>query len=277
MDWQSLLPQVQRLAEEAGEAILQLYRGGDYQHYAKPDATPVTSADYAANDILIRGLQQLTADIPIISEESAHLQLSARHNWPCYWLIDPLDGTQEFVAGSGDFAVSIALISSSWPVFGLVYWPLGQRHYYAIEGQGAWRQTVSAKAQPIRVRPLSDGDDIIMAVSRRQDSSRTLALFYQPEKVRLLPLGSASLKSCYVAEGKADCYLRLGPTGEWDTGACQCIVEEAGGRLLDCEFHALSYNQRETFENPDFMVLGDQSIDWRRIIKPHRSIRNEKN
>ncbi|HCU65806.1 MAG TPA: 3'(2'),5'-bisphosphate nucleotidase [Rheinheimera sp.] len=265
-----LLEPVKAAAAEAGAVLWQMYQSGDYEHNAKDDNSPVTSADYAANQIIIDRLSSLTPDIPIISEESNLVPLAQRQHWPRYWLIDPMDGTQEFVARSGDFAVSIALVEHGWPALGVIYWPKEQICYYATRGHGAFKQQRNL-INHIKVRQHHAGLPLRIAVSRRQPLERIHALLATGQDVEFVPLGSCSLKSCLVAEGGADCYLRLGPTGEWDTGAVHIIVEEAGGKILDSQFYPLSYNQRETLANPDFMVIGQSSVGWPQLITAHHS------
>ncbi|MBU1436168.1 MAG: 3'(2'),5'-bisphosphate nucleotidase CysQ [Gammaproteobacteria bacterium] len=267
-----LLEPVKAAAREAGETLWQMYQSGDYQHSNKADDSPVTTADYAANQIIIDRLSELTPDIPIISEESNLVPLAQRQDWPRYWLIDPMDGTQEFVARSGDFAVSIALVEHGWPALGVIFWPKEQICYYATRGNGAFKQHRNL-INHIKVRQHVQGDPLRIAVSRRQPLERINALLASDQIVEYIPLGSCSLKSCLVAEGGADCYLRLGPTGEWDTGAVHIIVEEAGGKILDSQFSPLSYNQRESLANPDFMVMGKSSVGWQSLILAHNDHR----
>ncbi|WP_027669347.1 3'(2'),5'-bisphosphate nucleotidase CysQ [Rheinheimera baltica] len=261
-----LLDPVKLAAREAGAELWRLYQTGDFQQQQKSDASPVTSADLAANSIIIDRLSTIAADIPIISEESYQVPLAQRQNWPRYWLIDPMDGTQEFVARSGDFAVSIALVERGWPALGVIYWPKEDVMYYASRGNGAFKQQHNL-INRIHVNTHQAGNILKIAISRRQPLQPIIDLMQHAEKVEYIALGSCSLKSCLVAEGKADCYLRLGPTGEWDTGAVHVIVEEAGGKILDSEFTALSYNQRTTLANPDFMVMGKASIPWSDLVK----------
>jgi 3'(2'), 5'-bisphosphate nucleotidase len=262
-----LLDLAKSTAIQAGKEVLKIYNSGNYDSYAKDDESPVTSADYKANEIISDALRQHQTDIPIMSEETNNGDLEARKNWTHYWLIDPIDGTQEFIAGSGDFAINIALISENQPVLGVIYWPVGDTLYYATKGQGAFKQT-SDGIHPIHVRKLDDPttDDIIIAISRRQSKEQLLSKMSEERTYETKPLGSCSLKSCFIAEGKADIYLRLGITGEWDTGAPQCIVSEAGGKILAANFEPLTYNKRQTLTNPDFVVLGDQRVDWRSIV-----------
>ncbi len=261
-----LLEPVKAAAREAGDLLWQIYQSGDFEYSAKADESPVTSADYAANRAILAALSDLTPDIPIISEESFQVPLQQRQDWPRYWLIDPMDGTQEFVARSGDFAVSIALVEHGWPALGVIYWPKEQIWYYATKGHGAFKQQRNL-INRIRVREHQPGETLRIAVSRRQSRAMIDALLAPTQTVEYIALGSCSLKSCLVAEGGADCYLRIGPTGEWDTGAVHVIVEEAGGKILDSEFFPLTYNQRETLANPDFMVIGQTAANWRELIQ----------
>lgn len=271
-----LLDPVKTAAREAGAKLWQLYQSGDFQQQQKADASPVTSADLAANRIIIDRLSELTPDIPIISEESQLAPLIQRQHWPRYWLIDPMDGTQEFVARSGDFAVSIALVEHGWPALGVIYWPKEDVLYYASRGNGAFKQQRNL-INRIYVNKHQAGDRLKIAISRRQPLQPIVDLLQSKDEVEYIALGSCSLKSCLVAEGKADCYLRLGPTGEWDTGAVHVIVEEAGGKILDSEFIPLSYNQRDTLANPDFMVMGQASMPWPQLIKARRTERSLSN
>lgn len=273
IDLGALLEGAKKLAREAGCAIKTIYENGDYTEYTKDDSSPVTSADYAANEVLVKGLQELAPFIPIISEESPIKSLSERENWKCYWLLDPLDGTQEFISRSGDFAVNIALVENGWPVLGIIYSPIQDKLYYAQKSKGAFRQCVKGTRElKVRKKP----GELRVVISRVQTLDTVTRYFNdrQVDKVTFHKLGSCSLKNCFVAEGKADCYLRIGPTGEWDTGASQVILEEAGGQLLDAEFNALTYNQRETLGNPDFMALGHPELNWLNIITPHKTERN---
>lgn len=252
----------------AGEAIMRLYDVGDFESYQKADESPVTSADYKANEIITEHLTRLSPDIPILSEETKHASLEERKTWQRYWLIDPIDGTQEFIARSGDFAVNIALIEDNKPKIGVIFWPPGQSLYYALAGHGAFKDSPKTSG-PISVRKLDDPHNsvVILAISRRQPRERVISKLCAKRVYQTLPLGSCSLKSCFIAEGKADAFMRLGVTGEWDTGASQCIVSEAGGAIYAADFEPLSYNQRKTLENPDFIVLGDQNVPWRDIIQ----------
>lgn len=253
------------IATQAGAAIMEIYKNDDVGAREKSDHTPVTLADLAANDVLMSGLRQLTPDIPIMSEETPIPALSERQRWSRYWLLDPMDGTGEFILESGDFAVNIALIEHNQPVLGVIYWPVKDVTYFAVKGRGAYKREALLSDKKIEV---SKPGNLTLAVSRRQKLA-VVSQFLESE-FDTLALGSCSLKACIIAEGKADCFMRIGPTGEWDTGASQIIVEEAGGCITDAEFSPLTYNQRDSIENPDFIVMGHQDWPWRSLIVPHK-------
>ncbi|MGJ8680467.1 3'(2'),5'-bisphosphate nucleotidase CysQ [Paraglaciecola sp.] len=269
---QELLQIAKDAAVEAGKVVFDLYNEGDFTSYQKDDDSPVTSADYKSNEIIMDILQKQTPDIPIMSEESDCGPLENRKHWQRYWLLDPIDGTQEFVARSGDFAVNIALVENNEPVMGVIYWPAGETLYYALKGHGAHKESPSDSKQ-IHVRPFKDTEkDVIMiAISRRQAREKVMNCMDTERVYQTLPLGSCSLKACFIAEGKADVFIRFGVTGEWDTGASQCIVSEAGGSILAHDFSPLTYNQREELTNPDFIVMGDKNVDWTSIVKYQES------
>jgi 3'(2'), 5'-bisphosphate nucleotidase len=267
-DTELLLSIAKKAAVAAGEAVLTIYDTGDYDAYQKDDDSPVTSADYKANEIITDYLQQFTPDIPILSEETKHASLEERKTWQRYWLIDPIDGTQEFIARSGDFAVNIALIENNEPTIGVIFWPPGQSLYYAAKGHGAYKESPDA-IEPLKVRRLDDPHNsvVMLAISRRQPREKVMSNLCARRVYQTLPLGSCSLKSCFIAEGKADMFMRIGITGEWDTGASQCIVTEAGGKILATDFEPLTYNKRTSLENPNFIVLGDLRVPWQDIIQ----------
>lgn len=266
-DLSHLIPDAITIARLAGQLILDIYENKQYEAFTKEDETPVTTADLAAHKLIVEKLSQLTPDIPVLSEEAADISLEQRSQWDTYWLVDPLDGTQEFIARSGDFATIIALVRHHKPIMGIVYAPVSGVTYYAYENKGAWK--IPAMDESLRINVLKhDAQDqsIAIAISRRQNINRVTERMSSAWNYDLVPLGSAALKACLVAEGAVDCYLRLGPTGEWDTAATQCIVEEAGGAILSTELAPLSYNQRDTLENPNFIVTGDQTLAWDKIL-----------
>ncbi|MGQ8366501.1 3'(2'),5'-bisphosphate nucleotidase CysQ [Glaciecola sp. 1036] len=263
-----LLEIAKEIAVKAGQEILDIYDKGDFEAYEKEDESPVTTADYKANEIIVEALQRLTPEIPIMSEETSIPPLAERSQWQRYWLIDPIDGTQEFIARSGDFTVNIALIENNRPVVGVIYWPCGQSLYFASDNEGAYKRC-PIETKPIKVREFSvpTEDVIVIAISRRQSREKVLNKLTSKREFQTLPTGSCSLKACFIAEGKADVFMRLGVTGEWDTGASQCIINEAGGEIRAATFDELTYNQRDIVTNPDFVVLGDQRVNWRSIIE----------
>ena len=271
---EQLAPHAIKIAHQAGQAIMEFFEQGDYEEFNKEDESPVTSADYAANEIVLAELMRLTPDIPILSEEMEGLTLSQRAEWQQYWLIDPLDGTQEFVAGRTDFAVNIALVENGKPTLGVIYAPATNTTYWAITGKGTFKIS-NGKTKRVRAKTIDREKPYLRVAISRVQTLETITKFIKPDiAIEFVSLGSCALKSCLVAEGTADIYLRVGPTGEWDTGAPQVIVEEAGGCIIDSEFQPLTYNQRESLMNPNFMVTSDAKFDWPEVIIPHSSRRD---
>jgi len=274
MSQETLLNIALESAKKAGVEVMKYYRQGNYTAEFKADESPVTSADIAANDILMDQLRTLTPDIPIISEEVGAVTLQERKNWQRYWLLDPIDGTGEFIIGSGDFAVNIALVENGWPTIGVIHAPDHHLTYYGQKHLGAFKEcALNGKNQSnhqIYVEPYQQDRAIKVAISRRQELGLMGQYLNDEYPFEYVALGSCSLKNCLIAEGGADCYLRIGVTGEWDTGASQCILEQAGGSIIDSEFKPLSYNKRESLLNPDFLSLGSADFDWQRIIQAHR-------
>lgn len=262
---QELLQPVVELARAAGLNILKIY-AQDFSVEHKDDRSPLTEADMAAHHTITAGLHSLTPGLPILSEEEAAIPYAERSKWRTYWLVDPLDGTREFIKRNGEFTVNIALITDQQPVLGVIYVPVSGVCYYASHGGGAYRQDPGAAAQPIQVRPWQGGH-ITVAGSRSHRDERFGRFLDQFDDHAIISMGS-SLKSCLVAEGKADIYVRLGPTSEWDTAAAQSIVEEAGGKLLDVAVRPLRYNTKESLLNPYFIVVGDARHDWAKYLAP---------
>ncbi len=261
-----LLDEVPKLATRAGEKILTVY-GTDFRVQKKHDASPVTEADRLSNQVLLDGLARLTPDIPIISEEADPLPLSARSQWRHVWLVDPLDGTREFIKRNGEFTVNIALVEGNEVILGVVFVPVSGVCYFAARGKGAFRRKNKGKAALIRTRPYDSGSIMVVTGSRSHNTGDALQQFLNHlGPTRYLPMGSA-LKSCVIAEGGADLYPRFGLTGEWDTAAAQCIVEQAGGGFTDLQMRPLRYNARDTLLNPNFLVFGDTSVDWTTPLK----------
>lgn len=259
----ALLEEVRAIAAIAGHAIMRVYRQ-DFSVEHKADASPVTEADLVANQLIAERLADLDDGWPIITEEGRAPPWRERRSWSRYWLVDPLDGTREFVKRNGEFSVNIALVDAGEPVLGVVLAPAIDLEYAAIRGQGAWRY--HGVPGPIRVRPPADPPTL--ALSRSHASRREMYLietFSRPgAKARVLRCGS-SLKTCLVAEGKADLYPRLGPTSEWDTAASQCVLEAAGGALTDLSGRPLRYNRRDSLLNPMFVAHNGIGLDFGRL------------
>lgn len=272
-----LLRAAGQIAQRAGDLVMELYEEQAYQTYQKADESPVTSADLAAHKYIVEQLQHLDPSIPILSEEGAHIPLADRQQWQRYWLIDPIDGTQEFIARSGDFGVVIALLERTapetfTPTLGIIYWPFADKLYLAQRGKGGVRIDHHGES-PLQVRAVEnpEQDMLTLAISRRQPRERVLQRMNPDRDLTMLPAGSCSLKACLIAEGQADCFLRVGPTGEWDTAAAEVIVVEAGGRICSEHFTPISYNQEKSLGNPNFLILGDTNVDWQNVFIYHRT------
>lgn len=265
--YHKLLPSLKQLACDAGDVIMNIYQ--DSSHWntqQKSNDTPVTAADLAAHKLLVQGLHQLTPDIPILSEEAAIPNWQQRQNWSRYWLLDPLDGTREFLSRNGEFTVNIALIEAGQALLGLVYAPDSETLYWGSATIGAWK---SWRLEPgIAIHTRSTEDNLTLLTSRRHsqhesDAIKQLLPADATNSITTQCLGS-SLKLCRIAEGQADLYLRLSPTSEWDTAAGQAILEAAGGELLQLpELKQLQYNNKASLENPGFIASGQKRLNWR--------------
>lgn len=262
-----LLAGVIALAHAAGDAILPFWRA-DVAVTAKADDSPVTAADLAAHHVLLDGLTALAPDIPVLSEEDANIAQSVRAAWTRWWLVDPLDGTKEFISGSEEFTVNIALIEQGRVVFGVVSMPTSGRCYYGGAGLGAWREDGSERS-PISVRNTPpEGEPLTVVASRRHSSPRQerllTGLSEHLGELRLTSVGS-SLKFCLLAEGAADCYPRLAPTSQWDTAAAQGVLEGAGGVVLQLDGEPFCYPPRESLLNDHFLALPARA-PWRQQL-----------
>lgn len=249
-----LLPAVIELARDAGAAIMEVYRQVDPSVEYKRDNSPLTQADLVSHRLIAQGLARLTPQWPVLSEESNEIPFDERRPWQYFWLVDPLDGTKEFLRRSDEFTVNIALMANSRPVLGVVYAPAIDRLYYAAKGSGAWK-SIGRELSQIRVAP-APGESVRMVMSRSHGSGEeNMERFLGgPRKCEFVSMGS-SLKFCLVAEGSADIYPRLGPTMEWDTAAAHCIVEEAGGSVADLDGNPMNYN-KPVLLNPGFVARG---------------------
>jgi len=258
-DTATLMAGVQDAVAAASTAILEVYASAHGVEY-KADDSPITRADRAAHDILSARLKLLAPSIPVLSEESDAVHDHAvRRDWRELWLVDPLDGTKEFIGRNGEFTVNVALVRDGEPVLGVVAAPALGLTYYAARGHGAWCRHDGEAPHAIHVRPAADPLVVVGSRSHRGDSLDAVLARIGPHQLR--PMGSA-LKICLVAEGTADFYPRLGPTSEWDTAAAQAVLEVAGGALTTLEGEPLRYNRRDTLLNPHFIAYGDASRDW---------------
>jgi 3'(2'), 5'-bisphosphate nucleotidase len=244
------------VAAQAGEAIMRIY-DAPFAVERKLDDSPLTLADLESQKIILAALSRLTPDVPVLSEESAQAPWIERRAWRELWVVDPLDGTREFVKRNGEFTVNIALVVDHEPVLGLVAAPAQGLLYWGAAGIGAFRLRGNEPAAAIHVaaptRPLR------VVGSRSHGSAQTDAYLAAIGPHAITSVGS-SLKFCLVAEGNAELYPRFGPTSEWDTAAGQALLEAAGGRVTRMDGHRLRYNCRESLINGDFVAFSDGSV-----------------
>lgn len=248
----STLEAVVSLAKEAGRSIMALYSGGELAVTLKEDVSPLTQADIAAHRVILAGLQKLTPMVPVFSEESVSTPYSERRNWDRYWLVDPLDGTKEFIKRNGEFTVNIALIVRGEPLLGVVHAPALGRTYSAIQNHGAFRQESSDETPRHIAVSRDQGQKLKVVVSRSHPGKEGEAFLHTLGAYETVKIGS-SLKFCLVAEGSADLYPRFGPTREWDTAAGHCILASAGGEVTDLDGQPLRYNKPDLL-NPSFIA-----------------------
>lgn len=269
----TLLNEVIALCRQAGEAILDVYhRSEGMDINSKADDSPVTAADLAAHAILEPGLLPLLDGVPVLSEEGKVPDFDTRSSWDRYWIIDPLDGTKEFIKRNGEFTVNVALIENGEPVLGVVYVPVLDITYAGVKGEGAIK-IAAGNTTAIHTRSIAKvqqaGDAVVVVASRSHGTDEVDGLLErigdQLGKVDTNSMGS-SLKLCLVAEGAADLYPRLALTCEWDTAAAQAVVEAAGGVVLDDQLNVLRYNQKDSLLNPFFYVIGDTEYDWKALL-----------
>lgn len=263
------IAEVIRLAQTAGDAILEVYQS-EFAVETKDDTSPLTQADLAAHAVIVAGLKDLTPDVPVLSEESEPPAFAVRQRWERYWLVDPLDGTKEFVNRNGEFTVNIALIEQGQPVFGVVGVPVQDRVYvgdvtrrdaYCIEGRDS-----QSERRALQGRPMARQGGVTIVASRSHGGERLEAFLAALEKdfapVQRTPVGS-SLKLCILAEGQADFYPRLGPTSEWDIGAAHAVLAAAGGSVWAADGGPMTYNAKESLLNPEFFAVADADYQWR--------------
>jgi 3'(2'), 5'-bisphosphate nucleotidase len=262
----SILQELCRIARLAGEAILSVYHESDSRinHWKKEDCSPLTEADLQSDAIIRQGLETAYPGYFILSEESTSQVTTQSPD--TFFLVDPLDGTKEFIKRNGEFTVNIALIQQGYPVAGVVYAPALQSLYFAQQGHGAWKQ-LSDDAPPVKlaVHPPQDGAPIRVIGSRSHSSEALVEWLSHLPRHSFVPAGS-SLKFCRVAEGLADIYPRLAPTMQWDTAAGQCVLEQAGGQVVDMSGQRLAYGLNRPYKNPYFFAVGDSEL--MSLVKP---------
>lgn len=254
------------LAQKAAAGILAVYDSASFADDAaieqKEDRSPLTAADLASHRCIVAGLQALTPDVPVLSEESSQLDIAGRRAWKTFWLVDPLDGTREFIKRNGEFTVNIALVDDGVATFGVIQQPVTGSLWHGAPGHGAFRrapgQDGRAADSAIHVRSPAHAP-LRIAASRSHRDGRTQALLDALPGSEVVGCGS-SLKFCRIAEGGIDLYPRFGPTSEWDTAAGQAILEAAGGAVLDPRGRPFRYNQRDTLLNGDFLAFGDMAL-----------------
>jgi 3'(2'), 5'-bisphosphate nucleotidase len=248
------IKKIVKIAQDAGEKILEVYARDDFGTRLKSDDSPLTEADLAAHNVIVEGLSLLDDTIPVLSEESADIDWETRQQWQTYWLVDPLDGTKEFIKRNGEFTVNIALIENNSPVLGVVYAPVLETTYFADQS-GAYKiigQTGSA--EKIQVKPRVEDETWKVVGSRSHAGDSLKAYLEELGEHEMVSMGS-SLKLCLVAEGAAHVYPRLGPTSEWDTAASHAVVNAAGGAVVKAENgEPLEYNTKDSLLNPFFIV-----------------------
>ncbi len=249
-DWEDLLV---GLARRAGEAILEVYGREDFNVEIKGDDSPLTAADLAAHNVIVAGLKD--TGIPVLSEESKGIERTTRQAWSAFWLVDPLDGTKEFIKRNGEFTVNIALIVDGEPLVGVVHAPVLGRTYYGHRGRTAFVEDESGRRELSTARPAA-GEKLSVVASRshrNQDTEDYLSTLPEHELVS----SGSSLKFCRVADGSAHLYPRLAPTMEWDTGAAQAVLEAAGGAVVRADNgRPLRYNKDDLL-NPFFIATAD--------------------
>ena len=255
-DLASLADALMPVVERASTAIMQIYDGA-FAVQRKDDNSPLTLADLESQRVIIEGLKRLTPEIPVLSEESAAAPWAERQTWRELWVVDPLDGTREFVKRNGEFTINIALIVQHEPVLGVVCAPAQKVTYWGIAGDGAF--TREHDAEPRAIHAVPPQQPVRVLGSRSHASAQTAAYLARLGPHVVSGMGS-SLKFCLLAEGKADLYVRFGPTSEWDTAAGQAVLEAAGGHVTRMDGHRMRYNCRESLINGDFVAFSDPRV-----------------
>ncbi|WP_349342829.1 3'(2'),5'-bisphosphate nucleotidase CysQ [Marinobacter sp. MMG032] len=255
MHYSSILPDVIKVADEASEKVLHIYQS-DFKVDFKSDHSPITAADTASHEIIVRGLRNISRDIPILSEEGKDIPWEERKHWRRFWLVDPIDGTKDFTQRTGEFTVNIAMIEDGEPVMGVVIAPALKEAFWGVVGEGAHLRDRTGKVRGIRVAEPKAVKRVV--ASKNHLNEETKAFIDKLGDHELVQAGS-SLKFCRIAEGHADIYPRLGPTCEWDTGAAQAVLTAAGGKVQTLEGKPLKYGKEDVL-NPFFIASGDWYI-----------------
>ncbi len=252
------------IAQEAGAAILDIYRSSDNDVDYKKDNSPLTLADKRSHEIITKRLNENYPHIPVLSEEAEDIPYETRKEWTQFWLVDPLDGTKEFIKRSGEFTINIALVEHRTPVLGLIHVPVKDATYYSHHGK-SYRTSGNDlnNSVPIQIRKVNSGKLTIVA-SRDHAGPKVKELLGKLPDADTISMGS-SLKFCLVAEGAADLYYRDVPTMEWDTAAAQAVVEAAGGSVLTEEGFPLRYNKK-SLRNPALVTTGDKDLHWKELV-----------
>jgi len=263
---------IEKIAIDAGKEILKVYNGkSPVEVTLKADNSPLTEADCAADALITRRLQDSFPEIPILSEESTGIDYTTRQTWDRYWLVDPLDGTKEFISRNGEFTVNIALIENGDPVLGIVHVPVLGVTYSGLVGDGDGAVKIDAQGRhSIKSAKMKSSKSSVRIVASRNHRGGQLdqlinEITRSVGKTEVVSMGS-SLKMCLVAEGSADFYPRLAPTCEWDTAAAHAILVAAGGQIVGLDFQPLRYNLKDSLLNPDFIAIADMDFDWQSVV-----------
>ncbi|MDD5391439.1 MAG: 3'(2'),5'-bisphosphate nucleotidase CysQ [Thiothrix sp.] len=262
MNLPALMHAAVQIAQQAGIKIMTVYNSADFGIEHKADASPLTAADMAAHHHIVDALTALTPQYPVLSEESAKLPFSERSQWQTYWLVDPLDGTREFIKRNGEFSTLIALIHNHEPIIGVVHAPALDETWFASLGNGAFKQA-KGETFPIATRATASPLKVMGSKSHRDP---IMPQFLERIGAHDYGVMGSILKACLVAEGSADIYPRLGLTSEWDTAAAQIIVEEAGGYFTRTDMQPMRYNTKDSLLNPYFFVFGRDYHDWSQYL-----------
>ncbi|OOF58571.1 3'(2'),5'-bisphosphate nucleotidase CysQ [Rodentibacter myodis] len=260
-----LLNQILLIAYQAGNHLQRFYHQ-QINVKIKEDNTPVTEADLFVSQFLTEKLTALFPHIPVLSEENCHIPFEERQTWKEYWLIDPLDGTQQFINRTDQFSVLITLVRKNKPVMSIIHAPVLSLTYYAMEDFGAYKKQ-GEHVKKLTKNTVKFDRTLRIAVGATTSQEKVRSILPKNIDCEFVVLGSSSLKSGLVAESAVDCYIRLGRTGEWDTAGAEVLLGEMNGQIFDQHFKPLTYNQRETLINPYFVMVADKSADWQSIFQ----------